>query len=215
MMKKRYVIFSGGQLDDWALSIPRAEDIVVGADRGALFLIEHGITPDLAIGDFDSVNEGERAVIKQQSKKMIACDPIMKDLTDTEMAFTWVLQQNPDEIIVTGATGSRMDHTLANIHLLKTALEQGACCSIINQHNQICLINHHLTLTNEGYAFISLLPLTMKVTGITLKGFQYPLQQATLEIGQSLGISNRLVEAQGEISMTSGLLLVIQSNDEK
>lgn len=213
MNGQRIVIFSGGELGDWALNYLLPDDVIVGVDRGALFLIKHQVTPTIALGDFDSVSAEQRALIEQNSRDIWACDPIMKDLTDTEMAFHWALERNPREIILFGVLGSRFDHTLANIHLLLKGLQKQIRCRIIGLHNEVTLIDDQAEVEKDRFTHVSLLPLSMSVTGITLEGFQYPLTDATLQIGDSLGISNVLLGEKGKIKIKSGYLLVIQSMD--
>ncbi|MCR8643562.1 thiamine diphosphokinase [Paenibacillus sp. N1-5-1-14] len=212
-LDRRIVIVSGGQLGNWLLDLIRPDDILVGADRGAFFLIEHGLKPDLALGDFDSVAPEELQLIREQSKQFMDCDPIDKDYTDTELALNWALEQCPASIVMLGTLGTRFDHSLANIHLLRNALTHGTPCVMIDAHNEIRLIDEQVSIAKGDYTQVSLLPLSIEVTGINLKGFQYPLHNATLQIGQSLGISNVLLEPTGTIEIASGLLLVIQSRD--
>lgn len=209
----RIMIITGGTLGDWALGEIRQDDILVGSDRGALFLIQHGYQPHISMGDFDSVTSEELLLIRASSHAFIDCDPIYKDLTDTEMAFNWALDQQPDQILLLGALGTRFDHSLANVHLLRKGLAQGIPCAIMDGNNHLMVIDRTTRVQRGPYTHISLLPLSLEVTGITLHGFQYPLQQATLTIGQSLGISNILQETEGLIELSTGLLLVIQSKD--
>lgn len=210
---QRIVIFSGGTLDVWALDEIQPHDLLVGADRGALFLIAHGFRPHIVLGDFDSVTPSQLDDIRQQSETVQMVDAIEKDWTDTEMAFNWALDQRPAEIVMVGAFGTRLDHSLANIHLLRKGLQLGVRCKIVDAHNEVCLINRHVRVAKKQFTYCSLLPLSMEVSGVTLKGFQYPLQQARLSIGQSLGVSNVIVEAYGDVYVEDGLLLVILSKD--
>lgn len=217
MSGKRIVIVTGGTLGDWVLQELQQghADLLVGSDRGALFLVRQGFTPDISLGDFDSVSEAELEEIRAGSRAFVGCDPIEKDLTDTEMAFDWALEQKPAEIKLFGALGTRFDHSLANIHLLRKGIEKGVTCKIIDAYNEVILINRPTRIDKGSYTHISLLPLSMEVTGITLQGFLYPLQKAKLTIGQSLGISNVLSDKQGLIEIEAGLLLVIQSKDQE
>lgn len=212
---KKIWIYSGGRLEDWALTLPEPGDILIGADRGALFLVQHGFRPDVAVGDFDSVTEEELKIIRAGSDRFEDCDPIMKDYSDTELAFQTALQFNPSEIILTGALGTRFDHSLANVHLLRKALQLGVSCRLLDDHNEIRLTDRQLEVSDpeRQYTHVSLLPLTIKVTGVTLEGFAYPLHNATLELGQSLAVSNVLIGSKGLVQIRSGLLLVIQSKD--
>lgn len=212
-MTKRILIFTGGRLGSWALETIRQDDYLIGADRGALFLTSHGYTPDIAVGDFDSVSEQEMQLIERLSRHTIGCDPILKDLTDTEMAFELAIKQNPQQIVFIGALGSRFDHSLANVHLLLRCLKLNIEASILDENNEITLIDRSAIVKQSRFHQVSLLPLTSEVTGITLRGFQYPLRDASLSIGQSLGVSNVLVDPVGEITIRSGLLLIIRSMD--
>jgi thiamine pyrophosphokinase len=232
--KRRVLIFSGGNLGEWALEeVGRAwdaethrdtgsaivganpsDDILVGADRGAWFLVSHGIRPDVSMGDFDSVGASELADIRANSDQFIQYDPVDKDWTDTELAMNWALEQRPDEIVLLGALGTRFDHSLSNVHLLRKALAAGVPCNILDEHNEIRLVSRRSEIRPRPlFPQISLLPLTETVTGITLHGFRYPLTDATITIGQSVGISNVLDAETGSIEVGQGLLLVVQSRD--
>ncbi len=213
-MTKRMVIVTGGTLGPWAEQELRKDDVLIGADKGALHLVRLGLQPDYSVGDFDSVSSAELEEIRSRSKEIMIYDPVDKDWTDTEMAFNWAISQNPSEITLLGALGSRWDHSLSNIHLLRKGLDSGVPCKIIDANNEIMLINGAVSVWRSRFTNISLLPLSMEVTGITLRGFQYPLINAALRIGESLGISNVLIEDQGYIEVETGYLLVIQSKDD-
>jgi thiamine pyrophosphokinase len=213
MPVQRVVIYTGGRLGKWALRDLRDADVLIGADRGALFMVEHGISPDIAIGDFDSVTSEQLNLVKANSKSVIACDPVEKDFTDTEMALERALAFEPAEIVVYGALGTRFDHSLANVHLLVKAQRLGVPAVMCDAYNEIRLVSDRLTLQRGRFTHVSLLPLSPQVTGITLRGFRYPLSDAELAIGQSLGISNVMEAQTADIEVRSGLLLVIQSRD--
>ncbi|WP_308634314.1 thiamine diphosphokinase [Paenibacillus silvisoli] len=212
MTMDRIIIFTGGRLGRWALELIRPGDVLIGADAGALFLIEHGLRPDIALGDFDSVTPEQLSFIREKSGETLDYDPIDKDYTDTELAWRLALSKQPKELLLLGALGTRFDHSLANVHLLRMP-QHGTQAKIRDERNCIHLVSDRLALVDEGFTYVSLLPLSEKVTGITLTGFQYPLQDATLEIGQSLGISNKLLGSEGLIEVRQGMLLVIQSRD--
>lgn len=215
MKEKRVYIFAGGRIDPSCLEqITFSEfDLLIGADRGALFLIQHGMSPDIAVGDFDSVSPEELELIAANSKQFISCDAIDKDLTDTELAFDLAIDNKATEVTMLGVLGSRFDHSLANVHMMMRGLQHQIASSIWDESNYITLTGTSCELKERGYTYVSLLPLTTEVTGITLEGFMYPLENATLKMGQSLGVSNRLIESRGVISIDSGLLLIIQSKD--
>ncbi|MEX1030160.1 MAG: thiamine diphosphokinase [Paenibacillaceae bacterium] len=213
--QKRVLIVSGGRLGSWVLDTIKPDDILIGADRGAWFLIQQGYRPDLSVGDFDSVTEQEKTIIQMNSSEFLSCDAILKDESDTELAFLHAMNMKPAEIVLFGALGTRFDHSLANVHLLRKAIALGIACCIVDEFNIIHATDRSLEVAAvEGFTHISLLPLTLEVSGVTLTGFQYPLHEATLIMGQSLAISNVLSATIGHVQVSTGLLLVIQSRDE-
>lgn len=211
----RAVILGGGQLGEWALTHIRPDDLLIAADRGAWFAVQHGLRPEISLGDFDSITAAQFVEVEAGSAAVNACDPVWKDLTDTEMAFEYALSRGVQEIVMLGVTGTRLDHTLANIHLLAAAEQHGAQAVIIDANNEIRLATSrsHLIIVPRGYRYVSLLPLTWQATGITLTGFRYPLEDAVLTLGMTRGISNELIADSGTIELKSGQLLVIQSRD--
>lgn len=107
-----------------------------------------------------------------------------------------------------------MDHTLANIGLLKQFAEAGISAYLIDEHNRITMTAHrHIVKRNDAYRYVSLLPYTEQVTGVTLHGFYYNAQGLTLKLGESIGVSNELIAESGLIEFESGLLIVIESRD--
>ncbi|QDH23407.1 thiamine diphosphokinase [Saccharibacillus brassicae] len=213
MNDTRVIIVSGGLWTDDYLDYIRPGDLLIGADRGALMLIERGLRPDIAVGDFDSVSPEDAERIRVLSGRIDTCDPVDKNYTDTELAFELALNERPSEIVMLGVTGGRMDHTLANVQLLIRALRRQVVCTIRDRNNYIQLTGSQLVVEDRGFTYVSLIPATMEVSGVTLEGFEYPLENATLRQGQSLSVSNKLSGPSGTVSIESGLLLVIQSRD--
>ncbi|TFE24885.1 thiamine diphosphokinase [Cohnella luojiensis] len=210
----RALIFTGGNLGQWALDQLSSQDYVIGADRGAEFLIHNGKVPHLALGDFDSVTSDQMKRIAAEAVEFLTCDAIDKDWTDTELALREAIGRGYKEIMIMGALGTRFDHVLGNVHLLRQAREQGSTLTLIDENNEIRLCTEILRLkANSRFPYTSLLPLTLEVKGVTLQGFRYPLHDATLKLGWSLGISNVLDAPEGTISIADGMLLVIRSRD--
>ena len=109
----KVALFAGGNLEHFSLDF----DVLVGVDRGSLFLLEQGVCPDLAVGDFDSVTEEELLRIKDSAKEVIQAHP-EKDDTDLELAVLACFERYPDaSLTIFGAFGGRLDHALANVFL--------------------------------------------------------------------------------------------------
>lgn len=214
----RVLIITGGLVDiawtsAWLAEQP-AFDFIIAADKGLNYVKELGISVDYILGDYDSV---DKDVIDAYRKKNIQVKtyPCEKDYTDTNLAVLRAIDLNPDEIVILGATGTRLDHTMANIFNLKIILDKGIKCSIINENNRIRLINDCLEIKkNEQYGkYVSLLPMTTEVTGITLTGFYYPLKDYTMRHGFSVGISNEIAKEVAFIKVKSGILMIFETKD--
>lgn len=189
-------------------------DYIIASDRGIEVLDMYGIIPNYIIGDFDSANK--KILDKYINNKDIVIKKLNpeKDYTDTHMALKLAIELKSTDIIILGAIGTRIDHSIANIHILKEALDNNIKCKIIDINNSIQLINKKTILKkSENYKYVSLIPLTSKVDGITLKGFKYPLSNSTLRAGQSIGISNEQIDEMGQIELKNGVLILIMSKD--
>ena len=188
---------------------------IIAGDRGLEALYQLKIVPNHIVGDFDSVSPKILEFYKNQSQIIFHTYHPEKDNTDTDIALKLAIGLKSSEITIMGALGRRMDHAIANIHILKDALETNIPCQILDEHNRIYLINKEITLEkNRVYGkYISLIPLTSEVKDLTLTGFKYPLNNYDLPIGTSLGVSNEIVENIAQIKMKKGILIVIESKD--
>ena len=188
---------------------------IIAGDRGLEALYQLKIIPNHVVGDFDSVSPKILEFYKKQPKIIFHTYNAEKDNTDTDIALKLAIQMKSSEITILGALGKRMDHAIANIHILKDALGANIPCQILDEHNRIYLVNTEKTLEKDKVygKYISLIPLTSTVEGLTLKGFKYPLNRYNLPIGTSLGISNEIIEDIAHIEMEKGILIVIESKD--
>jgi len=209
----RVHICTGGRLD--VFPVRKENELIIGVDGGALALLDRGITFDLAVGDFDTIGDIGVERIREAGVRLESYSA-EKDATDTEIALDLAFSYHPEEIVIYGALGSRMDHTLANLQLLIKGHQAGIWTVIRGYHNEICLLSDRFPSckVNRGpFAYVSLLPLSMQVTGVTLSDFLYPLDNHTLELGSTLGMSNQLCKESGAISIKSGFLYVLQARD--
>ncbi len=214
----RYLIVTGGSVHlDFAKEYleHQAFDKVIAVDLGLQSVQALRLVPDLIVGDFDSVPaevlaeyEGTPGVKLQR-----LCPE--KDFTDTHAALEAALEDGAGEIVILGATGTRIDHVLANIHILMKALEKHVSACLVDTCNRIYLAEGRQEISKRRChgEYVSLFPLTERASGVTLHGFKYPLQDAVLTMGNSLGVSNELVEDIGVIEVQRGILLVVESRD--
>ena len=208
------VIIASGDLEytnDIHRMIKTAQ-LIISADGGARHLRILNILPHVMIGDFDSIHPDDKQFFKEKQVKMLTF-PSRKNHTDSELCISWALENNATDITLLGVTGTRLDHTLANIFLLKKLARQNIPARIINKNNEIHIVTNFLELKGRPKDFLSIIPITEKVTGITLRGLEYPLVNATLEMGSCLGISNSFKEAVASVSIEKGILIVTKSTN--
>ncbi len=221
----RTLIFSGGHIDtEFAKEYldQKKFDMVICADSGLNAAYKLGVKVDCIMGDFDSVSSDivelyrNDRVEASKGVKFVKFPP-KKDLTDTDIVLEYVISLNPDEIVILGATGGRMDHFLANVNILMKPLRNGIKSYIIDKYNKIYLIDSEETIERKNLwgKYISFQPLTEKVKNVWLKGFKYTLAGKELTIGESLTISNEMADSESEavVSFDSGVLIVIESHD--
>ncbi|MDU3397053.1 MAG: thiamine diphosphokinase, partial [Clostridiales bacterium] len=171
--------------------------------------------PDMIVGDFDTVRPETLAYYRRREHIVWDAHQPEKNETDTELALLKAQASGCGEIVILGATGGRMDHTLGNLHLLFPCLQKGIEAYILDSRNKLYLIDGERSFHKSKLwgNYISFLPLTEKVTGITLTGFKYPLFEKDIEIGTSLCISNELAEEEGRLTLRDGVLIVVESHD--
>lgn len=220
------LIITGGHLDfDFAKAFCEqlAYDKVFAVDKGLEYADALGIRPDYILGDFDSVDK--ELVLRYQKQidsgtldATIEYHPVKKDAADTELAVLKAIEDGADSITIVGATGSRLDHVLANIGLLSLAAEKNVECQIVDACNRIRLLTgkvYYCIRKEEQYGeYLSFIPLTSVVKGLTLTGVMYPLTDRTVYQNSSLTVSNQITEKEAHISIEEGELLMIESRDE-
>ncbi len=213
---KNIYIFAGGIIDDKISNINFSQnDLLIAVDSGAEALFAEGITPHYFLGDFDSLDSFLYEEIKQSYSERIVHFPSEKNETDSELALQFALKLAPEKIILYGATGTRIDHIWANINILLQAEKQGVHAVIRDAHNRIQLLlpEQTLKIVKDDYHFLSLLSFSEEVKGLRGTGFKYPLENLTLKLGSTRGLSNALIGEQAALSIDEGILLVIESKD--
>ena len=188
------------------------DTIIIGADSGANCLYEYNIKPNFLVGDFDSIDKSALDYFKK-GKCSIDIYPTEKDFTDTEIALEKALSLKPNKIVFLGCTGSRVDHLMGNIGMLKICLENGVDACIKDSNNNIRLINATTSLEGPVGQIFSLQPYGDEMIGLTIKGAKYPLNNYNLKIGQSISISNEFVASKVELEFKFGTLMIILSKD--
>ncbi len=236
-MKKALIVAGGridiGQLAEEVRRLRGAEggkatceenpSLVIAADSGlealrrAQALCGELAVPDMAVGDFDSVSAPTLAYFTEKERVRFERHRPEKDQSDTELALTLAARSGVTDVLLMGATGTRLDHVLANIHLLKEAMDMGLACTLLDSHNRIRLLAGRTVFRRETspYAYVSFVPLTVEVTHVFLRGFRYPLTDYQAVLGSECGrmVSNEIQDEEAVADFASGLLLAIESRD--
>lgn len=216
-MKKACIVSGGTIEDDFAFAYIKKHqfDLCIAADAGISFFWRKGMRPDILVGDFDSAERGTLEFYRQAPHVEIVEFCPQKDDTDTEIAVRMAAERGATEVHLLGATGTRLDHVMANVGMLGLLQEQGIQGYLVDANNRIQMANHKVVLRKREQfgTYVSLLPVMGEVAGLTLSGFRYPLVDYTLGGFHSLGISNEIFEEEAVITMDSGWLLVVESKD--
>lgn len=203
-------IVTGGDFINASLlfKYTKIADFVIGVDRGVEELLKLNISMDIAIGDFDSIDN--RELLKSDLVKEINKLNPIKDISDTHAAVEYAISKRPDRIYILNATGTRMDHTLSNISLLKEISEHRIEAYILDNYNRL-RFGEKKNVIKKEYDYVSVIPLEEKIRVSTV-GFLYEVKDLELNYSQSRFLSNELKEDEASIEI-EGRALIIESRD--
>ncbi|MDE6124777.1 MAG: thiamine diphosphokinase [Eubacterium sp.] len=179
---------------------------IIAADSGYLKCLEAGFIPDLIIGDFDSSAQPE------MDTKIITL-PAEKDDTDTFYCVKKAIEMGFEEIEILCAIGSRADHNYANMLCLEYCRSHNVKCSISNARNKLQLIDDVIVIDDSEYKYFSLFAFLGNVNGLSIKGAYYEVDLIDMKPYEQFAQSNCFKGEEVKISLKSGIILLIQSND--
>lgn len=209
----KYLLISGAEVEDYKFLKSEVEkyepDFIIAVDRGADHLNKIGIKADLLIGDLDSISDDLKAMYKDKILKL----KVEKDDTDTAVALDYAIKNNADEIRIYASVGSRFDHTLGNVLILKRALNSNIKCKLINEQNEIELHSKSFIFENMIGSTTSFFAMDEDVI-ITLKGFHYPLNEYRLNKYDPIAISNKVEKERAEVLFSGGNVLSVIAKDK-
>ena len=210
----KVVIIGGGTPPSKKLLEEELADakVLICADGGGNCLHKYKIVPEYLLGDFDSIDK-EVLEFFVDSNCIIETYPTEKDCTDSELCFEKAIQLKATSITMLGFTGSRLDHFLGNLGLLKKSLSLGVKSIIRDDNNKIFIINESCTVKAEENKFVSLQAYSDVVENLSLGGVKYPLTGYNLLKGDLRTISNEFTHNELIIKFDLGLLLVIVASD--
>lgn len=205
-MSKRAVVFSAVPVESEMAAYVQPGDFIVACDAGYRNAAKLGVRPDLIVGDFDSAPQPET------DRETIVL-PHVKDDTDTQFAARWLVEHGYEEVTLLGALGgARIEHMFANVstglflamHGIKTILADA------RSEMHYLLPGKELILERKDWMYLSVFALGAPMTGVTLQGVYYPLENATLsELDYPLATSNEFVEPVAHLQCAGGHGLVV------
>ena len=179
-------------------------ELCVAADRGLAPFHAAGLSPDLLIGDMDSIEPSVLACYDGVPQERLQCE---KDDTDGVHALDTAVARGATHITLLGALGGRMDHALANLMLLVRAHRQGVFCEILSENVRITRVCGEAVLHGARGDTVSFVPLG-DAYGVTLEGFHYPLTEHALLSDYPLGVSNVVTQDEAVVRVRQGDLLM-------
>lgn len=203
-MEKTCYIFGAGEYGGLTLTAGDLSDgFIIAADGGYDRLRQWGIAPHLTVGDFDSLGRVPEGV-------EVVRHPVMKDETDMELAVREGLARGCTRFLLYGGTGKRLDHTLANLHILAFLARRGCPAFLLGEGTAITAVhNGTLTFAREHTGTLSLFAWGGAAEGVTLTGLLYPLENAVLTPECPLGVSNEFLGRAAQVTVRDGTLIAL------
>ena len=208
----RCIIVAAGDLTVGSVNV-NEDDLIIAVDGGLGYCSVLELEPDIILGDFDSVSEREReaiAMLKEQIPERIVQLPCEKDDTDTLAAIRIGLENGYDRFLIYGATGGRLEHTLANIQCLLYLKNHDATGYLMDGSGMICVLqNEEVKLRDNLEGYMSLFSLSKEAKGVTIRGMKYELENATITNDFPMGISNEFIGREATVKVEDGELVMI------
>jgi len=206
------VIFANGIMNQWPLGfeLSTERDLIIAADGGFNHCRHWKVMPHILVGDMDSINPAD-VPTHGHGEIEVHRFPARKDETDLHLALQVAIDRNASEIVILGALGARWDMTFSNVLILLAPFLRSAHVRILESHYEFFCLHgcQKIDLEEKPGHTVSLIPLAGPVTGIRLRGFVFPLDNETLSMGTTRGISNLFQDEKAAIEIEGGHLLVI------
>ncbi len=182
-------------------------DFIVCADDGIEPCLKAGFSPDIAVGDMDSVS-GEVIKAFEYGGGTVQRLPVAKCDTDGYAALRHVFKKQVAELTILGGQGGRFDHALGNVYLLVAAEKAGISARMLEDWGEIRVTNGQRTFHGQVGDLLSLLPLGDACVAQS-SGLAYPLENLRLTIDYPLGLSNVFTQTAPHIEVTEGWIISV------
>jgi thiamine pyrophosphokinase len=207
---QRIVIFANGELPDpdKARSLLQNGDYIICADGGTRHAVALGIQPHLIVGDVDSAAKEAVETFREADVPM-ELFPHDKDETDLELAIQRAVDLQPEQILILGALGGRLDQTLGNLALLTSSRLVARDVKLDDGVEEVFVCRKQAVIHGKRGDLVSLIPRLGAVSGIRTKDLKWPLHNETLYPDKTRGISNEMLGELASVWIESGLLLIV------
>ena len=213
------VLICGGEINDEFSLVCLKQikpDCIIGVDKGLEFCYRNHVIPDWILGDFDSISKEVIDWYREQQEIPIRQYKPEKDDTDTRLGMELALKLGSDKIFLLGATGGRLDHYMGNLQSLLITARKEKEGWILDEQNAITVRRAGKICIHKEEQFgkyVSFFSMGDEVTGLSLIGFQYPLDGYTLKNSDGIAVSNQLLDDCGIIEFETGYLMMVLSKD--
>ena len=206
------VVLNGDLGGARSLALLDGAERIVAADGGANRLAANHRRPSVVVGDMDSIAPDLLRRLEDEGCRIERHRP-NKDETDGELAVREALVGGGSpsralRLVILGAWGGRVDHTLANVALLAMPELAAVDAALYDGLTWLRLVRDGLTLEGSVGDIVSLLPWGGDAVGVTLSGLAYPLVDACLPLGAARGMSNVMLGSAAQVALRAGALLV-------
>lgn len=203
------LIISGGNRVRRETILENIKDrYIVVADGGIKNLVGTDIIPDEVLGDFDSIDEEGKSFIEKNNIK-IEKYPSRKDFTDTELCLEVLLKKGADDIIILGATGTRLDHMFSSMFLLERLKKESVSGKFIDDYNQVSFIsNETVEVKKNKYKYLSIVPVSKEVC-LRLKGTEYEVENLKFNRFTTIAVSNEVKDEVAKIEIDGEGFLIL------
>ena len=200
------VLLSGAMTPTDRLAAQIAGSRVVAADGGMRHAAALGLSPEVWVGDFDSTPQDLFDAWPDTPREPY---PRAKNATDGELAVDMAIARGATSLTVIGALGGeRTDHAVMHL-LLALSLAKRRMPTLLTSGDEEAqaLLPGTLSVDLPRHALFSILPFS-PLSGLTIEGALYPLDNAEIEAGSSRTISN-VALGPIKITLSSGRAMLI------
>ena len=215
MDSTKALVFANGDIEDGAMVqralADAADGLWIAADGGARVAAHYGMTPQVVIGDMDSVDHDVLAELAAGGAEILRY-PEAKNETEVELALLYAVERGARWVRVIGAQGGRLDQTLSNVYLLALDALRGVDVRLVaGDAETFLLFPESVTITGAAGDTVSLIPASGAAHGVRTEGMRYPLRDESLLFGPARGVSNVMEGKRAVVHIRDGALIVVHT----